>query len=48
MTDADFAEIGPGFAAYLRGFRRHAESAPTARHVPDHPDVLHQPYLISP
>lgn len=33
MTDADFAGIGPGFAAYLRGFRRHSGLAPTARHV---------------
>ena len=33
MTDADFAGVGPGFAAYLRGFRRHAGLTPTARHV---------------
>ena len=32
MTDAEFAGIGPSFAAYLRGFRRQAGLAPTARH----------------
>jgi len=36
MTDADFAGVGPGFATYLRGFRPHAGSAPTARHVEEY------------
>lgn len=36
MTDAEFAGIGPSFAAYLRGFRRHAGLAPTAGHFEEY------------
>jgi SRSO17 transposase len=36
MTDTEFAGIGPSFAAYLRGFRRHAGLAPTAGHFEEY------------
>src|SRR5437879_5848194 len=36
MTDAEFATVGPSFAAYLRGFRRHAGLTPTARHFEEY------------
>lgn len=36
MSDAEFAQVGPSFAAYLRGFRRHAGLTPTARHFEEY------------
>ena len=36
MTDAEFAGIGPSFAAYLRGFRQHTGLAPTAGHFQEY------------
>lgn len=36
MTDTELDGIGPRFAAYLRGFRRHAGLAPTAGHFEEY------------
>ena len=36
MTDAEFTGIGPGFAAFLRGFRQHTGLAPTAGHFQEY------------
>jgi SRSO17 transposase len=36
MTDAEFAGVGPSFAAYLRAFQRHAGLPPTARHFEEY------------